>query len=129
MEIFPLKGSWLAWDRNPSKTELLERIRTALFRIFYVSVYVYIILHCIVIPKAKSRAPLHLLGVLIKDQFPPTSSLGAMRQRLPGHLSGEITASMAFLLQEALRDGENSPCPQSSGFAWQLQSLLSTRHV
>lgn len=25
MEIFPLKCSWFPWDRNPSKTELLEK--------------------------------------------------------------------------------------------------------
>lgn len=30
MEIFLQKGSWLSWDRDPSKTELWERTKTTL---------------------------------------------------------------------------------------------------
>ena len=68
MEIFPLKGSWFARDRNPSKTELLERIRT---------VFSY---H----PKSKrAESPsMQPAGILFKNQVTLTASPWSMKQGL-----------------------------------------------
>lgn len=68
MEIFPLKGSWFSWDRNPSETELLEGIRT---------VFSY---H----PKCK-RAESHSTqpaGILSENQLTLTASSWSTKQDL-----------------------------------------------
>lgn len=117
MEIFPLKGSWLPRDRNPSETELLERIRTILFIILYVCICIYYTTLCYH-PKSKRAEPhsIHPLGVLFKNQFPPTTSLGEQGRAWP-HLRGNCSphwipaAGETLLAQRAHCFGSSSEVP------------------
>lgn len=166
------------WAFGKNKNSIIYNIICICVCIYYITLYCH--------PKSKRAEPhsILLLGVLLKDQFPPTWSLGAMRQGLaasqgklrpPWHFccwrstSGTESSLLWEQLWRALahqpsttssppgtpphkktfpgcathwhrgcssqcsgtseRWGKNSPCPLSSGFAWQLQSLLSTRNI
>lgn len=153
-------------------------------------VYVYIILHCVITPKAGEQSPTPYVYLEYYLRNNSNNITGSMRQALAtsqgNHSSHCTPAAWETLLaqrahcfgssselpwhtnlvppaplpgtpihketfpqcnpqphwprgwhqaaahsaQEALRDGGiNSPCPQSSGLAWELRSLLSTRHL
>lgn len=160
-----------------------------IYNIIYL--YVYVTLHCVIIPKAGEQSPTPYIhsGYYLRANSHQEDHWE--HEAEPGHLSREITAShcipaaggtllaqrahcfgsssevpwhtslvppaplpeqphtrkpshsvqptaplaqrvtpAAHRAQGPLSDaGINSPCPQSSGFAWELQSLLSTRQV